>query len=91
MGRLRWTEAALSDVRRIRAYVAQERPLAAARLASRLIAAGQTLATMPDRGRRLGRDRREITVMSPYLIRYRVGPSGDVLILEVRHGARAPD
>jgi len=34
--------------------------------------------------------RRELTIVWPYLLRYRV--DGDrVIVLEVRHGAREPD
>lgn len=41
------------------------------------------------RGRRISQNRRELTVVYPYLIRYRI--KGDtVTILEVRHGARRP-
>ena len=91
MGRLRWTEGALADVRRIRAYVTLQRPLAAARLATRLIAAGESLGEHPLRGRPAGGHQRELVTVPPYLIRYRVAASGEVLILEVRHGARDPD
>ena len=91
MGRLTWTEAALADVRRIRAYIALERPLAAERLANRLISAGQALATHPARGRATVSGWRELTVVPPYLIRYRIKSDDDIVILEVRHGARLPD
>ncbi len=78
------------ELRAIRAYVAQFSPLAAQRLAARLIAAARSLESAPDRGRRIGRDRRELAILAPYLIRY--AREGDrVIILEIRHGAREPD
>ena len=82
-----WTLSALSDVADIRRYI---NPPAAQRIAARLIAAGNGLVTLPDRGRPVpGTDLREATVVYPYIIRYRV--DGDrVLILRVRQGMRRP-
>jgi toxin ParE1/3/4 len=85
-----WTLSALSDVADIRRYIGTFNPLAAQRIAARLIAVGNGLVNFPDRGRPvLGTDLREATVVYPYIIRYRV--DGDrVLILRVRHGMRRP-
>jgi len=59
-------------------------------MAKRLIAAAEALTLFPERGRSISRNRRELTVVPPYLIRYRI--YGDrVIILEVRHGARRPN
>jgi plasmid stabilization system protein ParE len=64
--------------------------LAAQRLGQRLLLAGDALETSPDRGRPITRGRRELTVIAPYLIRYRL--RGDqVIVLEVRHGASRTD
>ncbi len=85
-----WTRGAASDLRAIRAYVAQFSPLAAQRLASRLVSAARGLEMHQDRGRPISGGRRELTVIPPYLIRYM--PAEDrVVILEIRHGAREPD
>jgi len=85
-----WTRGAASELRAIRAYVAQFSPLAAQRLAARLVSAARGLETHPDRGRSISRGRRELAVITPYLIRYT--HEGDrVVILEIRHGAREPD
>ena len=88
MAEVVWTDRALANVEAIVSYiVSQHSPIAAQRLGQRLLATGDGLATEPERGRPIARGRRELTIVSPYLIRYRV--TGDrVIILEVRHGAR---
>jgi len=86
-----WSDKALADIEAIVAYIiSQHSPIAAQRLAYRLLATGDTLEGNPDRGRPLPRGRRELAVVAPYLIRYRIKGS-TVVILEVRHGARRPD
>ena len=85
-----WTRGATSDLRAIRAYVAEFSPLAAQRLAARLVAAARSLESAADRGRPIARGRRELAVVPPYLIRY-VREGERVVILEVRHGARDPE
>lgn len=90
MAEVAWTDQAIADVAEIVAWVSSDKPLAAVRLARRLQEAGNRLDPFPGRGRALSRDRRELTVVPPYLIRYRV-EDARVLILEVRHGARKPD
>jgi plasmid stabilization system protein ParE len=78
------------ELQAIRAYIAQFSPLAAHRLANRLIAAARSLETMPDRGRPISRGRRELALIPPYLIRY-VRQGDRIIVLEIRHGAREPD
>jgi plasmid stabilization system protein ParE len=85
-----WTRGAASELRTIRAYVAQFSPLAAHRLAARLVSAARSLENAPDRGRPISRGRRELAIITPYLIRY-ANLSDRVVILEIRHGAREPD
>lgn len=83
-----WTDRALANIAAIVTYiVSQHSPLAAQRLGQRLLATGDSLETESDRGRPIGKGRRELTVVAPYLIRYRV-TGARVVILEVRHGAR---
>ncbi len=78
-----WTRGAASEL-------AEFSPLAAQRLAARLVSAARGLETSPNRGRQISRGRRELTIIPPYVIRY--AHVGDrVLILEIRHGAREPD
>jgi toxin ParE1/3/4 len=57
---------------------------------ARLLSAASALDAQPQRGRPIGKGRRELTTIPPYLIRYRVDDQ-IVSILEVRHGARQPD
>ena len=85
-----WTRPALASLETIRAYISQFSPLAAQRMALRLTAAGMSIADFPERGRAIGKGRRELAAVPPYLIRYRI--KGELVeILAVRHGARSPD
>ncbi len=45
---------------------------------------------MPQRGRFVGNNVRELTAIRPYVIRYLIDESGDVYIVTIRHGAREP-
>jgi toxin ParE1/3/4 len=83
-----WTARARTELAAVRAWIAADRPRAAERFADRLYEAGEALAYFPERGRAEGRSR-VLAIVPPYLIRYRVGRAG-VVILEVRHGARRP-
>lgn len=83
-----WTEPALYDLEGIRAYIGQFNPTAAERIASRLREAGNSLNEHADRGRPAERYR-ELTVVHPYVLRYRIA-GGQVVILRVRHGKRRP-
>ena len=90
MVRVVWTAPALASLEKIRAYIADFSPLAAQRMALRLMSAGMSLSSHPERGRAIGRGRRELVTVPPYLIRYRI--KGDTVeIIAIRHGARAPD
>ena len=90
MAQVVWTRGAALELRAIRAYIDQFSPLAAQRMAARLVQAVRSLETLPDRGRPISRGRRELAVIAPYLIRYR-HEGGRVVILEIRHGAREPE
>ena len=82
-----WTRSALRDLESIRTYIRQFNPLAAQRMASRLLNAAEALRDQPGQGRTISGGRRELVIIRPYLIRYMV--EGDTaLILRVRHGAR---
>lgn len=84
-----WSESAIADLVGIRTYIGQFNPFAARRMAEALIAAGNGLIEFPERGRSLGGGRRELTVVWPYVIRYRVEHER-IVILRVRHGRRRP-
>jgi plasmid stabilization system protein ParE len=64
--------------------------LAAQRLTARLVATVEHLADHPHRGRPIGSGVRELTIVRPYLVRYRVTNRG-VEVLRIRHGAQRPD
>jgi plasmid stabilization system protein ParE len=83
-----WTARAKRDLDMIRAEIAKDAPIAAARFVARLVAAGESLEAFAERYRASGRAR-EIVTVRPYLIRYRV-ESEAIVILGVRHGARRP-
>jgi len=59
-------------------------------LAGRLIGLADSLAEFSERGRNAGGGRREMTVVWPYVLRYRVEDEA-VFILRIRHGARESD
>ncbi|MEO8926693.1 MAG: type II toxin-antitoxin system RelE/ParE family toxin [Caulobacteraceae bacterium] len=86
--RVIWTDEARVNLAAIRAYIGQFSPLAAQRIAARLVDTAETLAEHPDRGRQVSKERRELTVIRPYVIRYRT-TADNVFILRIRHGARA--
>ena len=83
-----WTAEAADNLEAIVGYVELFHPPAARRIAERLIALADSLAEFPDRGRDAGDGRREMTIVPPYIMRYRV-EADRVVILRVRHGARA--
>ncbi len=82
-----WTDGAVANVEAIVTYIAGAEPAAADRMMERLVAVADSLAIFPHRGREVGGDRREMTTVWPYVLRYRVMDDA-VVILRVRHGAR---
>ena len=87
MRRIVWTDEAVAHLEAIAAYVSAFDPAAAARLAERLIAVADSLADFSDRGREAPRGAREMSIVWPYILRYRVDED-IVFILRIRHGAR---
>jgi len=85
-----WTAKAIGQLDAIGDYIALEDPLAAARLADRLIALAESLAEFPNRGRIAEENSREMTTVWPYILSYRA-EGGKVLILHIRHGACGPE
>ena len=90
MRRVVWTDQARGNLAAIRGYIAEFSPLAAQRFALKLVAAAEDLSRNPDRGRPVGRHHRELAIIRPYLIRYRVADDA-VFILRIRHAARKPE
>ncbi|WP_448207627.1 type II toxin-antitoxin system RelE/ParE family toxin [Azospirillum sp. sgz302134] len=87
--RVIWAPSALGDIDRIYRYVDSFNPRAAAHLAERLLGTGDRLSAFPERGRPIGNGRRELVVVWPYIIRYRIA-GDEVRIMRVRHGYRKP-
>jgi plasmid stabilization system protein ParE len=86
--RVVWSPSALSDIRHIYRYIAGFNRRAAEDLARELVAAGDSLESFPQRGRSVpGTNLRELTLVYPYIIRYRIA-ADHVRILRVRHGMR---
>ena len=88
------TDEALFDLQEIARFIRNDAPDAAAGVAESIIAAIDSLASMPDRFRRVGKSRKRGTpvhalVVRPFIIYYRVDASPDMVhILQVIHGAR---
>ena len=79
---------ALADLTEIRAYIGQDNPFAASRIAVQLIAACDRLEYLPERGRPgLVTGTREITTVWPYVIVYRIRGE-DVDIIRIWHSAQ---
>ncbi|NBB59788.1 type II toxin-antitoxin system mRNA interferase toxin, RelE/StbE family [Pseudomonas sp. ODNR1LW] len=87
MAEVIWTRRAALDVIAIRNYVAEFNPSAARRLSNRLISAAESLEQFANRGRLTEGGYRELTLIPPYIIRYRVAGER-VIVVEIRHSAQ---
>jgi len=87
--RLQFTHSATRDLTRLRAFVAEKDPQAAARVSRRLGRAIRNLRDHPELGRPLEElpAVREL-VAGDYIVRYTIG-EGNVTILRVWHGREA--
>jgi addiction module RelE/StbE family toxin len=84
-----WSRQALNDVARIAGYIANDNPVAAARVARELLIAGDSLAVFPRRGRPSSLPgRRELVAVRPYVLVYRILPDETVDILRIWHAAQ---
>jgi plasmid stabilization system protein ParE len=88
--RIIWTDEAATNLEEIIQHIAQFDSQAAMRLAGQAKALADSLAEHSERGRRISRGRRQLTLLAPYLMRDRVA-ADTVYILNIRHGARRPD
>ena len=87
--RLSWSRAALHDLTELRAYIAKDRPRAAAGVARRILQVVSHLERHPRMGRpgRVEGTRELVVGGTPYLVAYRI--RGETLeLLRVLHGAR---
>ena len=86
-----WTARALRDLASLRAYIAQDRPVAAERQVERILAAAVRLAQFPESGRpgRRAGTCELVVSQTPYLVPYRV--RGELVeVLRVLHGDAGP-
>lgn len=78
--RVIWSPAALREIEHIYRYIARFNPRAAANMVNEIVAAGDSLESFPYRGRLVpGTQLRELTIIYPYIVRYRVAaePAAD--------------
>jgi addiction module RelE/StbE family toxin len=88
--RVIWSSRSLRDLESIRAYIGQFAPLNAQRFTARLVVTVERLAAQSHRGRLVGGEVRELVVIPPYAIRYRV-TAETVQIVRIKHSAQQPD
>ncbi|WP_207774776.1 type II toxin-antitoxin system RelE/ParE family toxin [Sphingosinicella sp. YJ22] len=81
---------ALRHLDLIRNYVGYFDPVAADRLAGRLLDVGNSLSHFPNRGRPGPDGTRELPTVPPYVVSYEV-TGGAVYILRIRHGRTQPE
>lgn len=88
---LRFDDRALDDLRQIRSYIAERSPSGAERVRTHVMHAMDSLIDFPFLGRSTDQPRVRVLVMSkyPYLVFYS-DVKDEVVILHVRHAARAP-
>ena len=86
---VRWSPTALAHLRHVEAFIAEDEPRIAARIARRILGAVERLTNFPASGRpgKLPGTRELIVPGTPYFLPYRV--KDDVIeILGCIHGAR---
>ena len=89
MAEVVWPDEVFAKLDEIANVIALDNPTAAERIVTRLLAAGESLAQFPHRGRPASGGVRELAIVPPYLIRYRV--VGDtVVVVSIRHGRQRP-
>ncbi len=87
-----YSEAALTDLHDITAFIAENDAATAEAFANRLVDLAESLRRMPERGRRVkGWPDVRVVVLSPYLIFYCFNPAANqAVVLRFWHGARDP-
>ena len=86
--RVVWTPAAVTDRRRISAYLSGQNPALSARILESLILTADSLAVFPGRGRPgTSPGTRELVVEAPYIISYDVLEDA-VRMLRIWHAAQ---
>lgn len=88
-----WSRLAIDDLRKLRAYIADDDPAAAARIARRLVDATDQLAEFPGMGRpgRRPHTRELLVPGTPCLVPYRVVNNVIEIIAVIHMSRRWPD
>lgn len=86
--KLIWLQEAVFDLQEVRHYIAQDNPLAANKVAQKILQAVNLLSEQPEMGRsgRILHARELIILNTPYIIPYRVR-NNSIEILRVYHCA----
>lgn len=84
---VKFTRLALADLVRIRAYIGAFNPAAAERMAARLLETSVLLDVNLMIGRPAVNGTREVTIVPPYIIVYRI-TGNHIRILRIWHGAQ---
>lgn len=88
MSRVRWLPEALADIQRLHAFLKDHDQGAAGRAAAAILEGSRTLAAHPRSGRPMDAERREWIVpfgVGAYVLRYRLTPEGDPVVIRVWH------
>ena len=88
--RIIWSLEAADNLHAIVTYISAVNPVAATRIAQRVVALADSLAEFSNRGRPGPEGTREMTIIPPYILRYAVDEES-VSILQIWHGARDLD
>ncbi len=88
---IRWAESAADDLVEAVSFIRLDSPEAASSVASRVVAAVESLAALPARGKpgRVAGTRELRLVDLPYVIVYAATGTGDIDVIRVLHTRRA--
>ena len=91
--KLRWTPAALQDLRHLYEYIAEDNPSAASSMVNRIQEATQRLRKHPQMGRpgRVQGTRELIIAGSPYIVVYILSDSEIQIVAVIHSAVRWPD
>lgn len=81
MATVSWSDDALRGVEEIYDWIAADRPRVAEAFAQAILDAGDSLGTLPERGRPVDEGLRELTSVRPCIIRYHYDASRDAVMI----------
>jgi len=89
---LKWLPEALRDLEELHDFLAKVSPVAARRAAAAILVGADRLAEHPRLGRLLDDERREHVIpfgAGAYILRYRLDPVADPIVIRVWHSREA--